>query len=67
MSWLLAIDKLTVVFGWANTSTALVLDLCYRFINVCKLHLGKIDEEPVKNNVVVIYARQWSFFSSKCK
>lgn len=48
-----------------NANTALVLDLCYRFINICKLYLVKIDEEPVKNNYMLISGQYWFFSSSQ--
>lgn len=38
-----------------NANAALVFEFCYRFINICKSYFGKIDEESVKNNFVVIY------------
>jgi AP-2 complex subunit mu-1 len=38
-----------------NANAALVFEFCYRFINICKAYFGKIDEESVKNNFVVIY------------
>ncbi|KAJ3514203.1 hypothetical protein NLJ89_g2505 [Agrocybe chaxingu] len=38
-----------------NANAALVFEFCYRFINICKSYFGKIDEEAVKNNFVVIY------------
>ena len=38
-----------------NANAALVFEFCYRFINICKSYFGKVDEEAVKNNFVVIY------------
>lgn len=38
-----------------NANAALVFEFCYRFINICKSYFGKIDEESVKNNFVLIY------------
>ena len=38
-----------------NANAALVFEFCYRFINICKAYFGKVDEESVKNNFVVIY------------
>ncbi|KAF8197612.1 Mu homology domain-containing protein [Pholiota molesta] len=38
-----------------NANAALVFEFCYRFINICKSYFGKVDEESVKNNFVVIY------------
>ena len=38
-----------------NANAALVFEFCYRFISICKSYFGKVDEEAVKNNFVVIY------------
>ncbi|KAG6812131.1 hypothetical protein H0H92_004245 [Tricholoma furcatifolium] len=38
-----------------NANAALVFEFCYRFINIAKAYFGKIDEESVKNNFVLIY------------
>ncbi|KAF9532768.1 Mu homology domain-containing protein [Crepidotus variabilis] len=38
-----------------NANAALVFEFCYRFISICKAYFGKVDEEAVKNNFVVIY------------
>ncbi len=38
-----------------NANAALVFEYCYRFINISKSYFGKIDEEAVKNNFVLIY------------
>ncbi|EGN95674.1 hypothetical protein SERLA73DRAFT_186833 [Serpula lacrymans var. lacrymans S7.3] len=38
-----------------NANAALVFEFCYRFISIAKAYFGKIDEESVKNNFVVIY------------
>lgn len=38
-----------------NANAALVFEFCYRFITICKAYFGKVDEESVKNNFVVIY------------
>ncbi|KAK2459429.1 hypothetical protein APHAL10511_008540 [Amanita phalloides] len=38
-----------------NSNAALVFEYCYRFINIAKSYFGKIDEEAVKNNFVLIY------------
>ncbi|KAG6818610.1 hypothetical protein H0H93_003474, partial [Arthromyces matolae] len=38
-----------------NANAALVFEFCYRFINIAKAYFGKIDEEAVKNNFVLIY------------
>jgi hypothetical protein len=32
-----------------------VFEFCYRFISVAKSYFGKVDEESVKNNFVLIY------------
>ena len=63
MLWLLqsefgymVVDR-SLTDGWnrTNANAALVFEFCYRFINICKAYFGKIDEESVKNNFVVIY------------
>ena len=33
----------------------MVFEYCYRFISICKSYFGKVDEESVKNNFVLIY------------
>jgi hypothetical protein len=33
----------------------MVFEFCYRFISICKSYFGKLDEESVKNNFVLIY------------
>jgi hypothetical protein len=38
-----------------NANAALVFEFCYQFINIAKSYFGKIDEEAVKNNFVLIY------------
>jgi hypothetical protein len=38
-----------------NANAALVFEFCYRFINIGKSYFGKVDEESVKNNFVLIY------------
>ncbi|KAF9495807.1 clathrin adaptor, mu subunit [Pleurotus eryngii] len=38
-----------------NANAALIFEYCYRFINICKSYFGKIDEESIKNNFVLIY------------
>ncbi|KAK0482676.1 Mu homology domain-containing protein [Armillaria novae-zelandiae] len=38
-----------------NANAALVFEFCYRFINIAKSYFGKIDEEAIKNNFVLIY------------
>ncbi|TFY80035.1 hypothetical protein EWM64_g3980 [Hericium alpestre] len=38
-----------------NANVALVFEFCYRVISICKSYFGKVDEESVKNNFVLIY------------
>lgn len=38
-----------------NASAALVFEFLYRFINISKAYFGKLDEESVKSNFVLIY------------
>jgi len=38
-----------------NANAALVFEFCYRFISVAKSYFGKVDEESIKNNFVLIY------------
>lgn len=38
-----------------NANAALVFEFCYRVISICKSYFGKVDEESVKNNFVLIY------------
>ncbi|KAF8222486.1 putative intracellular protein transport-related protein [Tricholoma matsutake] len=38
-----------------NANAALVFEFCYKFINIAKSYFGKVDEESVKNNFVLIY------------
>jgi hypothetical protein len=38
-----------------NASAALVFEFIYRFIGISKAYFGKLDEESVKNNFVLIY------------
>ncbi|KAI5900695.1 clathrin adaptor, mu subunit [Schizophyllum commune H4-8] len=38
-----------------NANAALVFEYCYRFINIARSYFGKIDEEAIKNNFVLIY------------
>ncbi|ODO03376.1 AP-2 complex subunit mu-1 [Cryptococcus wingfieldii CBS 7118] len=38
-----------------NASAALVFEFLYRFITVARSYFGKLDEESVKNNFVLIY------------
>ncbi|TFK46655.1 clathrin adaptor, mu subunit, partial [Heliocybe sulcata] len=38
-----------------NANAALVFEFCYRFISIAKSYFGKVDEEAIKNNFVLIY------------
>jgi AP-2 complex subunit mu-1 len=38
-----------------NANAAIVFELLYRIINLAKSYFGKVDEEAVKNNFVMIY------------
>ena len=38
-----------------NVNAALVFEFCYRVINIGRSYFGKLDEESVKNNFVLIY------------
>lgn len=38
-----------------NANAALVFEFCYRFISIAKAYFGKVDEESVKSNFVMIY------------
>ena len=38
-----------------NVNAAMVFEFCYRFISIAKSYFGKLDEESVKNNFVLIY------------
>ncbi|GAA5859202.1 hypothetical protein JCM1840_003798 [Sporobolomyces johnsonii] len=46
--WLVAVCK-------HNANAALVFEFTYRFINLGRSYFGKLDEENVKNNFVLIY------------
>ncbi|CEQ39947.1 SPOSA6832_01515, partial [Sporobolomyces salmonicolor] len=46
--WLVAVCK-------HNANAALVFEFTYRFINLGRSYFGKLDEESVKNNFVLIY------------
>ncbi|CDR43106.1 hypothetical protein NBRC10512_001515 [Rhodotorula toruloides] len=46
--WLVAVCK-------HNANAALVYEFTYRFINLGRSYFGKLDEESVKNNFVLIY------------
>ncbi|KAK1223099.1 sporulation-induced protein [Marasmius sp. AFHP31] len=49
-----------------NANAALVFEFCYRFINISKSYFGKIDEESIKNNFVLIYELIDGGWSSGC-
>ena len=38
-----------------NANAALVFEFCYRFISIAKSYFGKVDEESIKSNFVLIY------------
>lgn len=38
-----------------NANAALVFEFCYRFISIARSYFGKVDEESVKSNFVLIY------------
>lgn len=38
-----------------NASAALVFEFLYRFVNISRSYFGKLDEESVKSNFVLIY------------
>lgn len=48
-------SRLTFSLGRCNANAALVFEYCYRFISIAKSYFGKVDEEAVKNNFVLIY------------
>lgn len=39
----------------SNASAALVFEFLYRFVTMSRSYFGKLDEESVKNNFVLIY------------
>jgi hypothetical protein len=39
----------------SNASAALVFEFIYRFVSISRAYFGKLDEESVKNNFVLIY------------
>lgn len=45
---------IVAVTKW-NANAALVFELCYRMISIGRSYFGKLDEEAVKNNFVLIY------------
>lgn len=56
-------------FLQTNANAALVFEFCYRLINVGRSYFGRLDEESVKGNFVLIYElldgeseRQWLRF-----
>jgi AP-2 complex subunit mu-1 len=38
-----------------NANAALVFEFLNHFVNIAKAYFGKLDEEAVKNNFVLIY------------
>ncbi|GJJ12305.1 hypothetical protein Clacol_006546 [Clathrus columnatus] len=38
-----------------NANAALVFEFCYRFVSIARSYFGKLDEESVKSNFVLIY------------
>ncbi|KAF9575951.1 hypothetical protein EC968_000913 [Mortierella alpina] len=44
-----------VAIAKCNANTALVFEFCYRIINIGRSYFGKLDEEAVKENFVLIY------------
>ena len=52
---LLSINALIHLWNRNNANAALVFEFCYRVIAICKSYFGKVDEERVKNNFVLIY------------
>ncbi|GAA5884213.1 hypothetical protein JCM16303_002411 [Sporobolomyces ruberrimus] len=46
--WIVAVCK-------HNANAALVFEFTYRFINLGRAYFGKLDEESVKNNFVLVY------------
>ncbi|KIY46948.1 putative clathrin-associated adaptor complex medium chain [Fistulina hepatica ATCC 64428] len=38
-----------------NVNAALVFEYCYKFIAIAKSYFGKVDEESIKNNFVLVY------------
>jgi AP-2 complex subunit mu-1 len=39
----------------SNTNAALVFEFLYRVIAICKSYFGKVNEESIKSNFVLIY------------
>ena len=50
-----SITTLILIWNRNNANAALVFEFCYRVISICKSYFGKVDEERVKNNFVLIY------------
>ena len=44
-----------LMFYRNNANAALVFEFCYRFISIARAYFGKVDEESVKSNFVLIY------------
>jgi hypothetical protein len=38
-----------------NANAALIFEFLYRFVSISRSYFGKLDEEAVKNNFVLIY------------
>lgn len=48
-------NLLTALEHRCNANAALVFEFIYRFNTIAKSYFGKLDEESVKNNFVLIY------------
>lgn len=42
-------------YSRTNANAALVFEFLYRFNTIAKSYFGKVDEESIKNNFVLIY------------
>lgn len=51
----LALPRSAYFVSRTNASAALVFEFIYRFVGISKAYFGKLDEESVKNNFVLIY------------
>jgi AP-2 complex subunit mu-1 len=38
-----------------NVNTALVFEFLYKFVEICKAYFGKLDEDVIKDNYVLVY------------
>ena len=45
----------SLIWSRNNANAALVFEFIYRFISIAKSYFGKVDEEAVKSNFVLIY------------